>query len=259
MKIMKFVILILLFLFVFINSIFFLMFVYSEDKKNMDKGKKSNYERMNGSDVKYLQKIVDFNSTTFENNGIVHFYNAAYQRFILDNVSPKLYDYSYNKQNQSFKDNDYNSTNEKFSIIFYYDSEYKILIDSNLNFCFQSDFDYLEYKCSEKLIKLINRNFTNPYNPLKTKSDEFLIEHNCDVNLKCCDKEYKCIYKCMEGLQADPGQNTHAKMNEHIFEKCHKACRIKINTKKFPKPFCYLIGDMNINKDLNITVSLADL
>jgi hypothetical protein len=121
-----------------------------------------------------------------------------------------------------------------------------------LNFCRREYFDYKKIKCLDKKIKFKDKIFPN--NPTVTSVDYEYIDHNCDEKIKCCMKEYECLNKCIETNKL---YDFDYFPDEIILKKCEKICEIKIYTKNYFQPFCYLSPDKMTLENMNITVALS--
>jgi hypothetical protein len=246
----RIIVLFLVIVFLIVNFIFLLKYIHSQGNENLLNGENSNSQDDIETEVKYLQKIVDFNNTTFENNGLVHFYNAAYQKVAWSK------NHLHNSELRNITYNDRYNLNQKY----FYDHETGLFVDTKLNFCRQIKFDYYNLTCAEDKIKFINvksdsygLNYLNNLLDTAQSENEILI-YNCNENIKCCEKEYECLYKCFEDLRIYLDDSTKS---EIIYHKCRKLCVIKINMKSYELPNCYLSDEFDAN--INTTVILSDV
>jgi len=244
----RIIVIFLFVIFLIVNLVFFLQYVFSNQEEKLNLQENSDHLDFINKEIKYLQKIVDFNNTAFESNGIVHFYNSAYnKKKFVKNLT------------ENFLNS--NSTYEISNVYYqnyFYDDKNELFLDSNLKICRRNNFNIKQRICEGKIIKLVH-NYVNDSNYNNNKEDfdhlEYeYIDYNCDKKIKCCKKEYECLYKCFEDLIIS---NIGYMEKQQIFNQCREICKIKLYTKKYELPFCYI--DDKFDQDTNITIILSDM
>lgn len=227
--------------FVIVNLIFLIIYYYTNNSNDSKNDNENNIDNEYEEEVKILQKIVDFNNTSFVNNGVVHFYNPANQKVNIKNNE------HHNKPEKDLRKN--NPT-------YIYDKESRIFIDYNLNFCRAKNFDIKQLKCSSHKIKFKYKNDHLNLTMMENTQYQY-IEFNCDEKIKCCSKNYECLYKCIEmyGVYTKDNSST---INHIILQKCIKLCQLKIYTKNYVYPFCYLSSEIFSIRDVNITIGISN-
>jgi hypothetical protein len=244
----RIIVLFLIVVFLIVNFIFFLQYIFSKQEENLKIQENSDNLDFISKEVKYLQKIVDFNNTAFESNGIVHFYNSAYNKnTFIKNLTQNFIEtnFTYNKSN-------------RVHLNYFYDYKSEMFVDSNLKICRRNYFNFEQFICQGKIIKLEHNHLNDSnYNNNKEDSNQLeyeYMDYNCDKRIKCCKKEYECLYRCFEDLMIS---NKDYMRNQMIFKKCRKICEIKLYTKNYELPFCYLYD--KFDQETNIAVILSDM
>ena len=177
----KLLIIILILLFLIANIIFCLIYVFTSEE-NQSKPKIIHH-----TEIEYLKQNINFNKTSYENKGEVHFYYPSFFKNI---------HYSYKANNNSIKIN-----NESENCDYFFDQKNLIFVDSNNSIC-KHKFDITNTNCC---IEDESKNITN--------------DNDCN-EIKCCKYEYLCISKCITNLNSFKNCRERCRMN-HLTAKLY--------------------------------------